>query len=388
MVSADLAGDMETAVPPSPPVDTGSGSGDIVVTDAEPLLKIGPAVIGFDQPGYVIAEAGVNHNGSVDLAHLLIAAAAHAGADAVKFQTFEPDALVVPGARTAAYQRQRTGLGDQRAMLNALVLPPGAWVELRHDAEERGIEFLSTPFDEASLEALVDLGVRALKISSGDLTNHRLLRAARRTGLPTIVSTGASYLEEVTAAVAAFGGPSRLALLHCVTAYPTPIEASNLRAIATLAGTFPCPIGWSDHTVGATSAVAAVALGAKLFEKHLTLDTEMDGPDHRASADPDGFAHYIEAIRDAERALGDGVKAPQPAELDNRPVARRGLYATRDLAVGELLSAADVIALRPEAGLSASVDVTGHLVARPVATGEPLLDSSLGPQPPPTTTAP
>ncbi len=368
---------------PGPPVDAVAAPRSNTPA-AGPEIEIGSTVIGGTRPAYVIAEAGVNHNGSVSLAHRLVAAAADAGADAVKFQTFDPGCLAVAGARTAAYQQDRTGLDDQRAMLAGLTLPAEAWDELRHDAAERGIEFLSTPFDERSLDALLTVGIRAVKISSGDLTNHRLLRAAGRTGLPVLLSTGASHLAEVADAVDALAdavaeAAPRLAIFHCVTAYPAPVEASNLRTLAVLADSFRCPVGWSDHTIGATSAVAATALGAKLFEKHLTLDRDLDGPDHRASADPDDLAAYLAAIRATESALGSGVKEPQPVERDTRPVARRSLYLTRDLPAGSVLAPSDVIALRPEAGLPASADVTGHTTTRDLRSGTPLQAIDLTP---------
>ncbi len=342
-----------------------------------PSFQIGDRLIGEGQPVYVIAEAGVNHNGSVELAHDLISVAAKAGADAIKFQTFDPNSLVVAGADTAEYQRQHTGMTDQQKMLSQLVLPSEAWPKLQSTAKEMGIDFLSTPFDHVSLELLVTMGVGAIKLSSGDLTNHGLLRAARATGLPIILSTGASYLGEVQDAVEALGGHHDLALLHCVTSYPSPIGQSNLRAIRTLRDTIGCVSGWSDHSVGSTTAIIAVALGARIIEKHITLDTTMLGPDHPSSADPEMFCQYLRDIRSAEQALGDGTKEPQAADLENRSLARRGWYATRDIRAGAVVSAGDFVALRPEMGVSASMELAGMVASRLIQSGDPVQTGDL-----------
>lgn len=335
-------------------------------------LQIGRHRIGDGHPVYVIAEAGVNHNGSLSQAIELVSVAAEAGADAIKFQTFDPKALVVSGADTAAYQRRQTGLTDQKAMLESLALPPEAWPHLQKAAHEAGLDFLSTPFDEGSLDLLIEMGVLAIKLSSGDLTNHRFLRAARASRLPIIASTGASYLSEIESAVAALGGADNLALLHCVTSYPSPPAQSNLLAIRTIADATGAVPGWSDHSTGSETAIASVALGARIIEKHITLDNSLTGPDHAASADPATFAHYVSQIRATERALGDGIKRPQAAERPNRALARRGWYAARDLRAGDIGTTEDFVALRPEAGLPASVDLEGWVLARPILAGEPV----------------
>jgi len=332
-------------------------------------VTLGTRTIGAGRPAFLIAEAGVNHNGDVDLAHRLVAVAAAAGADAVKFQTFDPALLVAAGAAAAPYQREATGTASQRALLEGLSLPPGAWRELRDHADDLGLVFLSTAFDLASADLLADLGVPAFKVPSGELTNLPLIAALAGYGRPLLISTGMGTLAEVDAALqAAAAAPARV-LFHCVSAYPTPVADSNLRAIATMRARFGVPVGWSDHTQGALTATVAVALGASLIEKHVTLDRALPGPDHAASEDPDGLAAYVAAVRAAEAALGDGVKRPQPSEQPNRVHARRSLHAARDLPAGAVLTGDDVVALRPARGLSPATEVTGLRLARPVAAG-------------------
>ncbi len=340
-------------------------------------VTIGSRSISRDAAPYVIAEAGVNHNGSPQAAHELIDAAAAAGAHAIKFQTFDPSLLVRAGTGTAAYQQQQTGLADQQQMLKDLVLPDSVWPELVSHAAEQKVEFLSTPFDAGSLDRLLALDVPAIKASSADLTNYLLLRAMRETGRPLLVSTGAADLQEVEAAVKAIGGDHDLILFHCVMAYPAPLDTTNLRAIETLAHRFTCPIGWSDHTVGATAATMAVAFGANVFEKHLTLDRSLPGPDHSASSNPDEFAVYVSTIADAWSALGTGEKTPAPSELETRKLVRRGLYAARDLAVGTVLGPDDVVALRPVSAIDATNDLTGSVITSPLTRHEPFDSSAL-----------
>jgi N-acetylneuraminate synthase len=330
---------------------------------------------------FVVAEAGVNHNGSLDLALRLLEAAKRAGANAVKFQTFRADALASRAAPKATYQIETTGANQsQWEMLKRLELDDGAHRALRARAERSQIEFMSAPFDEAALEYLVALGVRRLKLPSGELTNGPLLLRAARTGLPLIVSTGMATLAEVDAAmgVLAFGVsapagaiPSRAAfaaaladpvasvvlrervtLLHCTTQYPAPPESANLRAMETLRRRFGVAVGYSDHTDGIAISVAAAALGASVIEKHLTLDRNMPGPDHRASLDPESFAAMVAGIRQAEAALGDGVKAPHVSEVANIAVARKSLVAARAIPAGKPIEPADLIAKRPGDGTS------------------------------------
>jgi N-acetylneuraminate synthase/N,N'-diacetyllegionaminate synthase len=338
-------------------------------------FKIRDRHIGSSSRCFVIAEAGVNHNGDINLAHQLIDVAAYCGADAVKFQTFQPTALVSANAATAPYQR-RQGL-TQDGMLRALLLPNSAWRELAVHASERGLIFTSTPFDIASLEVLLDLEVQILKIPSGELTNLTFISHVAAQCIPVILSTGIGTLEEVEAAVAAASRAPNLALLHCVTAYPAPVESSNLRAIVTLSQRFQVPVGWSDHTRGHLTAVAALALGASILEKHITLDRNLDGPDHAASADPNEFEEYVEAVRAIEAGLGDGTKKPADVELENRQCARRSFHAARTLHPLDTIREDDVCLLRPATGLPPSTPIIGRTVCRQVPAGSPIVEQDL-----------
>ena len=343
---------------------------------------------------FVIAEAGVNHNGSIDRAHQLIDAAADAGADAVKFQTFKAAKLASAAAPKAAYQARETGAAEsQLQMLRALELSEDDHIALMAHCAERHIEFLSSPFDEESLSLLVKLGVKRLKLGSGELTNAPILIAAARSGLPLFLSTGMATLAEVEDALGAlaFGrapagtGPSRAAfaaawaaptgrdwvranvtLLHCTTEYPSPADQTNLRAMHTMRERFAVPCGYSDHTVGHAACLAAVALGAVVIEKHLTLDRNLPGPDHKASIEPDDLKRLVDGIRTVEAAMGDGVKAPVPAEIPNMAVARKSVVAARAIAKGDRITADDVTVKRPGSGRSPFElwDVIGSIAAR------------------------
>lgn len=318
-------------------------------------LSIGDRSIGLGAPCFVIAEAGVNHNGDVARALELVDAAALAGADAVKFQTFSADRLATAEAPKAAYQQERTGAaGSQRDMLRALELSGHAHASLQRRCAERGIVFLSTPFDERSADLLDTLGVPAFKIPSGEVTNTPLLMHVARKGRPLLISTGMATLDDVRHAVDAIrgAGNDRIVLLHCTSAYPAPIDGANLRAMHTLAETFGAPVGYSDHTPGIAVALAATALGACVIEKHLTLDRTLPGPDHQASIEPDEFAALVRGIRAVEAALGDGVKMPSDSERALAAAVRRSLVAARDLAAGERLTPDMVIAKRPGTGLA------------------------------------
>jgi N,N'-diacetyllegionaminate synthase len=315
-------------------------------------VSIGGRPVGAGAPVFFIAEAGVNHNGDPALAHRLIEVAAAAGADAVKFQTFRTEALVSRHAPKAPYQVETTGGGEgQLEMLRRLELSREAFAALAEDCRRRGILFLSTPFDHASADDLEALGVAAFKTGSGELTNLPLLEHLAAKRRPIIVSTGMATLDEVATAVAAVGGRAPLALLHCVSAYPAPPGESNLRAMDTLRARFSCPVGFSDHTPGLTVALAAVARGASIVEKHFTVDRTLPGPDHRASLDPGELAALVTAVREVEAALGDGDKRPTPAELPTRAVARKSLVAARALRRGEPLTAEAVTVKRPGTGI-------------------------------------
>ena len=358
------------------PTDLRLAEGLLATRPVEPV-RIGERAIGAG-PAFVIAEAGVNHDGDPALAHALIDAAADAGADAVKFQTFDPDALVTAGAPLAPYQAApESGLegraADQREMLRRLALPLDAWPALQRHAAERGITFLSTPFDEASAELLDRLDVPAFKVGSGDLTDIPFLERLARRGRPLLVSTGMATMAEVAAAVdaiAAAGDPP-LVLLHCVSSYPAAAADANLRAIETMRRAFGIPVGWSDHSPGIEVAISAASLGAAVIEKHLTTDRSRPGPDHRSSLEPDDFRALVTTVRAVSATLGDGVKRPVAAEAEIARVARRSLHWTRPLAGGTTVGAGDVAVLRPATGLAPDRlgDVIGRRTARPVTAG-------------------
>jgi N-acetylneuraminate synthase/N,N'-diacetyllegionaminate synthase len=338
-------------------------------------IEIAGRAIGTGAPVFVVAEAGVNHNGDLDLALRLVDIAAAAGADAVKFQTFTAESLVSRGARKAAYQEETTGAGEsQRDMLKRLELGGDAHARLQARAASRGLLFFSTPFDEGSADLLEALEVPVLKVPSGEVTNLPLLRHLAAKKRPIILSTGMATLDEVTDAVAAIraGGDPPLAILHCLSAYPAPPSEVNLRAMDTLRARFGCPIGFSDHTLGTEIALAAVARGAAIIEKHMTADQALPGPDHRASLEPPELTEMIHAIRRVESALGDGEKRPMPSELDTRDVARRSLVAARLIARGERLDRAMLAIKRPGTGIppAALERVLGRAARRDLAVDE------------------
>jgi N,N'-diacetyllegionaminate synthase len=348
-----------------------------------PIVEIAGHRIGDERPPFIIAEAGVNHNGDPELAIGLVDAAADAGADAVKFQTFHADALASRDAPQAAYQRERAAAESQLEMLRSLELSLDALRAAQHEAEQRGIVWFSTPFDLASLESLIDLGVPAIKIGSGDLTNLPLLRAASGRGLPILLSTGMATMAEVMSAVRdvrAHGDPP-LVLFQTVSAYPADPADANLAAMDSLRRAFDVPVGFSDHTTGLAIPIAATALGAAAIEKHLTLDRGLPGPDHAASLDPAQFREMVAGIRDAYAAVGDGIKAPRPSEEDSRRVSRRSLAVVRDLACGHQLEVADLTALRPATGIPpTSIDeVVGRRTLRALTAGSLLTGSDLEP---------
>ncbi len=339
----------------------------------------------------IIAEAGVNHGGSVELALALVDAAVDAGADAVKFQSYRTELLVREEAPQAAYQARNAPAASQAAMLRALELSVEAHRRIAAHCADRDIMFLSTPFDPPSLELLLELGVPRLKVASGELTNGPMLLAMARTGLPMIVSTGMATLDEVADALAivAIGrdgsdatpraavradarrqlasDPSLVGdvtLLHCTSSYPAPAESVDLRAMDTLAQAFRLPVGYSDHTEGTAVAVAAVARGAVLIEKHLTTDRSLPGPDHITSLSPESFTDLVIAIRTVEKSLGSPEKRSAPEEVDVRKVARRSLFAARDLSAGRMIADEDLVGLRPGQGLSPTQK--WDLLARPL----------------------
>lgn len=352
---------------------------DLVVSPVD----IGGRLVGPGQPCFLVAEAGVNHNGSVELARRLVDAAADAGADAVKFQTFVASRLVTAEAPKAEYQRQGTEPGEsQYEMLRRLELSADAHRVLSGHAAARGILFLSTPFDGESADLLEELGVPAFKIASGELTNVPFLAHVARKGRPMIMSTGMASLEEVDAAVRVIreAGNPALVLLHCVSNYPADPADANLRALATMAGAFSVPVGYSDHTLGTQVALAAVALGACVVEKHLTLDRTLPGPDHRSSLEPAEFGALVSGVRVVERALGDGCKRPAASEAAIAAVARRSLVAAVDIPEGAILTGARIAVRRPGTGLPPGMlaQVVGRRAKRDIPVGTLLSFEMLG----------
>jgi N-acetylneuraminate synthase len=303
----------------------------------------------------IIAEAGVNHNGSLDLAMQLVDAAKACGADAVKFQTFQADLLATRSAQKAPYQQRTTQVAEsQFEMLERLQLDAAAHRRLIEHCEKIGIQFLSSPFDMESADLLDELNVPVYKVPSGEITNLPFLQHLARKNRPMILSTGMSTLGEVEEAVHSIraAGESRLTLLHCVTEYPAPYAEINLRAMQTLRAAFGLPVGYSDHTLGIEISIAAVALGAEIIEKHFTLDRSLQGPDHAASLEPAEFEQMTTAIRHVELALGSSIKGPASCELPNIPVARKSIVAARSLSAEHRLAIGDLDIKRPGNGLA------------------------------------
>jgi N-acetylneuraminate synthase len=329
---------------------------------------------------FLIAEAGVNHNGSEQLAVQLVEAAAASGADAVKFQTFSAEKLVRPGTQTAAYQMANANLSDQFEMLKALELPEAALPRLKARADALGIEFMSTPFDLEAARLLVGLGMRRIKVPSGEITNLPFLEQLAQFDLPLIVSTGMADIEEVAQAVDAIASSrgertvplhERVTLLHCTSNYPTAAQDVNLRAMHTLAARFRVPVGYSDHTQGTAISIAAAALGATVIEKHFTIDRALPGPDHKASLSVEELRQMVLEVREVATALGDGIKAPCAKELAVRDVVRRSVVLTRDKRAGEPIAPDDVVLLRPGTGIAPRDlrKVLGRRAARGLAAG-------------------
>ena len=318
-------------------------------------IQIGNRQVGLGYPCFIIAEAGVNHNGSLDMALRLVDSAAEVGADAVKFQTFRTERIATEGAPKAAYQKNTTGTAEsQFEMLKRLELSTDAHRALAARCSERGLIFLSSPFDEDSVDLLLSLNVPVFKVPSGELTNLPFLRHLASKGRPLIISTGMATLHEVEVAVDTVraAGCRSLSLLQCVSNYPADPAATNLRAMGTMAAAFGVPAGYSDHTVGIEVSLAAVALGACILEKHFTLDRNLPGPDHLASAEPHEFCALIAAARKVEAALGDGVKRPSASEADTARVARRSLVATGLIPAGSQVTPGMLAARRPGTGMA------------------------------------
>lgn len=338
----------------------------------------------------VIAEAGVNHNGSDDLALQLVETAARCGADAVKFQTFSADKLVRKGAEKAEYQKRETGDGDQYSMLKALEMSEDFHRKLLARCNELGIEFMSTPFDEEAADFLVALGMRRIKVPSGEITNHPFLAHLAGKNVPMILSTGMATLDEIHEAVGVIRSvraqhgftaslDGMLTVLHCTSNYPAAVEDVNLRAMTTITQATGLPVGYSDHTAGSTVSVAAVALGATVIEKHFTLDRNLPGPDHKASLEPDELADLVARIRDVERALGSPLKQPGASELPVRELVRRSVTLVRGVIAGQLITQQDVALMRPGNGIPPKdlITVIGKQATRDIEGGATLQWSDL-----------
>lgn len=305
---------------------------------------------------YIIAEAGVNHNGSLENAKKLIEKAKEAGADAVKFQTFIPELNISKSAQKAAYQAANTGNNEsQLEMVKKLYLNVDAHTEMMKHCEKVGIEFLSTPFDLDSIDILHQLGLNTIKIPSGEVTNILYLKKLGKFNKRIILSTGMCNLGEIETAIDVLtkAGTERtkIAILHCNTEYPTPMEDVNLLAMHTIRDAFKLEVGYSDHTLGIEIPIAAVALGATIIEKHFTLDKSMEGPDHKASLEPEELSAMVSAIRNIEKAFGDGIKKPSASESKNIGIARKSLHLNKNLSQGHIITEADLIMKRPGDGI-------------------------------------
>ncbi len=338
---------------------------------------------------FIIAEAGVNHNGDEALAMQLVEIAAACGADAVKFQTFSADKLVAKGTAKASYQERETGDGDQHSMLRALELSDAAHARLAQACLQHRIEFMSTPFDESAADMLLRLGMRRIKVPSGELTNLPFLRFLSAKGVPLILSTGMADLGEIDTAVktvkdiwAQIGlvlPADGLTVLHCTSNYPAEFKDVNLNAMQTIGREIGVPVGYSDHTLGIAVSTAAVALGATVIEKHFTIDKRMSGPDHSASLDPDELKAMVDSIRAVEQCLGSSTKAPTAAELPIRALVRRSVTLLRDFSAGQTIRSEDIALLRPGTGIPPAdlESVPGHQTMRALAAGTTLCWSDL-----------
>jgi N,N'-diacetyllegionaminate synthase len=337
-------------------------------------VEITGHLVGSGHPCFIVAEAGVNHNGDLATAFQLVDAADQAGADAVKFQTFKAERLVSQNAPKAAYQLETTDASEsQYDMLKRLELSPDAHRELMRYCNQHNILFMSSPFDEASADLLEDMGIAAFKIPSGELTNLPFLAHVARYGKPMIVSTGMAYLAEVETAVHTIerAGNHTLVLLHCVSNYPAEPADVNLRAMRTLAAAFGLPVGYSDHTAGVDIALAAVAMGACVIEKHFTLDRDLPGPDHCASLEPAEFGALVRGIRTVEAALGNGRKEPAASEANSAAIGRKSVVAARDISAGTVLTEELIDIKRPGTGLPPSMIpyVVGRTVRATIPAG-------------------
>jgi len=328
----------------------------------------------------IIAEAGVNHNGDLVRAKELIAVAAQAGADVIKFQYFRSETLVAEGTRTAKYQASNTGLQDQATMLRELELKLSDFEILADTCHQNDIEFLCTAFNTEAIPHFVDFGMKRIKMPSGELTNTPMLEEVATYNLPIMLSTGMASLDEVESAVNVLrssGAGDNITLLQCTSLYPAPADSINLRAMSTMANYFNLPVGFSDHTMDDHASIAAVALGACIIEKHFTLDRALPGPDHKASLEPAELALMVRRLRETALMLGDGIKRPFVDEADTAQIARRSWHTTRELEAGSILTGADVTLRRPASGLLPSHSPVGRRLVAPLQADKPVLESHL-----------
>ena len=324
----------------------------------------------------IIAEAGVNHNGDMDRAFALIDAAVEAGADVVKFQAFRADSLVTQEAGTAVYQASNTGLNNQAELLRALELSKDDFAKIAENCAESGIEFLCTPFDDSMTADLVAMGMKRIKVASGELTNTPALRQFAEFGLPILLSTGMATLAEVGQALGDLqAAAGNVTCLHCTSLYPAPMATLNLKAMATMATAFGVPVGYSDHSLGDHAAIAAVVLGAGVIEKHFTLDRSLPGPDHRASLEPLELRAMVTRLREIVVALGDGVKEPVPDERDTAVLVRRSWHARYSMACNHIITVDDVTLKRPADGLPPAQSPVGRLLTRDLAADQPIRET-------------
>jgi len=317
-------------------------------------VRIADRIIGDGMSCFIIAEAGDNHNGDIELARKLVDVAREAEADAVKFQTFKTEEVISRGAEKAQYQKETTGSEESQFEMNKrLELTADDFRELSARAQKKGILFLSSPYDNGSVDLLDELGVAAFKIGSGEITNFPLLRHIARKGKPIVLSTGMANLGEIEEALEVIRkeGVEDVILLHCITSYPAKMEDMNLKAMETLRHAFKLPVGLSDHSLGITAPIAAVAMGARVIEKHFTLDKNLPGPDHRASLEPNELREMAKAIRDIERALGNGIKKPKKVEEEIKQVARRSLVARVNIPKGTIITEEMLAIKRPGTGI-------------------------------------
>jgi N-acetylneuraminate synthase/N,N'-diacetyllegionaminate synthase len=344
-------------------------------------MDLDGVTLGVDR-AYVIAEAGVNHNGSIETAEKLIDVAAESGADAVKFQTFSADRLVTTDAAKANYQSETTGEGSQYEMLKRYELDRATHERLMAYCGEREITFLSSPFDPESADMLADLGVSAIKMGSGELDNHPLLEHVAGLGLPLIVSTGMGTMDEVHAAhevIRSVDPHVEVAFLHCTSSYPCSVEDVNLQAMDTMRDELEVPVGYSDHTTLLETPAFAVAAGASIVEKHFTLDSTLPGPDHKASLEPTELTRAVELVRTAFKSRGGATKQPTNVEIENRSLVRKSLHAAVDIPVETQLEEKHVIIVRPATGLSPANyrTVLGAQTVKEIPAGEPIDSESI-----------